>query len=91
MKPRTLLACAAAIAVAACASPNHDPVDHDFGEAHRWNIAQQVVDPDPVYEEKELEGGSGERAAGAIERYRTGDVIEPASIETTDTAAGGPN
>lgn len=69
-----------------------DPVDRDFGEAHRWNIEQQVVDPDPQYAGDEIEGGSGERAADAVDRYNRGDVIQPTSVQTTSNVSdGGPN
>ena len=65
------------------------PVDYGFGETHRLNIAQQVIDPDPQHEGTEMEGGSGERAAGAIDRYNRGVVREPAQVNTTATTGSG--
>ena len=85
------IAIAAIVLLSAC-STTMDPVDRDFGEAHRWNFEQQVVNPDPVYaEDASMEGGSGERAAEAVERYNRGDVEQPANIETTSNVGSGPN
>ena len=64
------------------------PVDYGFGETHRLNIAQQVIDPDPQYEGTEMEGGSGARAADAIDRYNRGQVRQPAEVATTATTGG---
>ena len=66
------------------------PVDMAFGETHRWNIEQQVADPDPHYAATELEAGSGEHAAGAVDRYNRGVVKQPATVDTTvrGSAAG---
>ena len=53
-----------------------------FGDTTQHNWAVQVVDPEP-----ELATGplpmDGQRAAGAMERYRTGKVIQPEEILTT--------
>ena len=62
------------------------PVDYGVGETHRFNIAQQVVDPDPHYEGSEIEGGSGERAVDAVGRYNRGEVRQPVSVNTTATS-----
>ena len=63
------------------------PVDYGFGETHRQNIALQVVDPDPQYVGEEIEGGSGERSADAVDRYNRGEVRQPASVNTTATSS----
>lgn len=68
------------------------PVDAGFGEALRWDLAQQVIDPDPQHVGEPMEGGSGVRAEGAIERYEEGTVPQPATISSTTTGSGsGPN
>ena len=75
---------------AACASvPSiyEEPDDAKFGEANRQTMMAQVIDPDPVYEEPMV--GSGEHAAGAVERYRTDAVKEPESVSTTTGTGGG--
>ena len=41
------------------------------------------VDPAPDLEGKEIPDMAGTRASGAVNRYDTGTVIEPESIETT--------
>ena len=60
------------------------PVDYGFGETTRWNIEQQVENPDPEYAGDIREGGSGERGADAVRRYNEGQVKQPAA-----TGAGG--
>ena len=64
------------------------PVDYGFGETHRQNIALQVVDPDPQYAGEEIEGGSGTRAADAVDRYNRGEVRRPARVATTSSSSG---
>ena len=78
MSKRTLLLLAPAVALGACT-----PVDHGFGETTRWNIEQQVVDPDPEYAGNVMEGGSGERGAAAVNRYNRGQVTQPARTSTS--------
>ena len=84
-------ACLALLPFAAgCASvPSlyEEPNDAKFGEANRQTMMAQVIDPEPVYEEPMV--GSGEHAAGAVERYRTDSVKEPESISTTTSIGGG--
>ncbi len=87
MRNKLLLAACASFVVSGCTQ-----VDTGFGETTRWNMAQQVINPDPVHEGEPMEGGSGVRAAGAVDRYNKGTVKEPATIATTATSgAGGSN
>ena len=83
MLRRTLLLLAPAASLAILAGCM--PVDPGFGETHRWNIEQQVVDPDPEYAGEIIEGGSGQRAVAAVDRYNRGQVKQP--VRTN--AAGG--
>jgi hypothetical protein len=63
-----ILAGAAFLPAAACA-----PVDPGFGEAVRYDLAVQTIDPDPAYPEDGAKPGShGETAQKASERYRKG-------------------
>ena len=74
-------------AVAAC-TPN----DVTLGGAMKHNVAVQTIDPAPHYTGPEMEGGSGDHAASAVERYRKGNVKEPQTIKTTEgvsTSGGG--
>ena len=71
-KHRAMMAAAAAagltLAMGACA-----PVDPGLGEAHRYDMALQTIDPDPVYPEDGAKpGDNGAVAAEATKRYRTG-------------------
>jgi hypothetical protein len=80
-----------AAGVSACATNPmfEEPGDATFGEANRQTMMAQVVDPDPQYEDL-IPISSGEHASDAVERYRTGKVIEPKRQQTTD-AGSGPN
>ncbi|HEU0311063.1 MAG TPA: hypothetical protein VFR36_07590 [Sphingomicrobium sp.] len=70
--------------LAACA-----PVDVGFGEAQRYNMAIQTVNPDPVYPEGGAQpGDSGVKGAEAVKAYRTGETKE-LKIETTSSVGGG--
>lgn len=69
-KPLLCLAGMALAAVAACA-----PVDPGFGEAQRYDMAVQTIDPDPQYPaDARQPGDHGEKAQKATERYRKGQV-----------------
>ncbi len=70
------------LVVAAC---NHtQPLGRDFGNATNHNFSMQIINPAPDLEGREVPDMEGIRAAGAIERYDSGTVISPESIETTD-------
>jgi hypothetical protein len=88
MVMRSDLKCVAAMAVligaAACT-----PVDSGFGEAYRYDMAIQTIDPDPVYPEDGAKpGDSGEKAAKASKRYRDGQT-KP--VQAQSTSSGGPS
>lgn len=63
------------------------PGDAKFGDANRQTMMAQVINPDPVYDTDMV--ANGQVAAGAVERYRTGNVEQPDSISTTDVGSGG--
>ena len=74
---------AAMVMTAACT-----PVDRGFGEAYRYDMAIQTVDPDPVYDETGAKpGDNGEKAAKAIERYRKG-TTKPVQRESASSGSG---
>ena len=93
-KHRAMIVAAAATGLAAsgCA-----PVDPGFGEAYRYDMAIQTIDPDPVYPEDGAKpGDSGAVAAEASKRYRTGAVKEAESVSAGGSGKGagtgsGPN
>jgi hypothetical protein len=65
-----LILSGAALAAAGCA-----PVDPGFGEAVRYDLAIQTIDPDPQYPADAAQpGDSGEKAQKATERYRKGQT-----------------
>ena len=51
------------------------PVDPGFGEAVRYDMAIQTVDPDPQYAADAAKpGDNGEHAQKATDRYRKGNT-----------------
>lgn len=59
-----------------------------FGEPNRQTMMAQVIDPDPQYEYLDP-ATSGEHAAQAIDRYRTGAVKQPDKVTSTQVSSGG--
>lgn len=79
-KPMLILA-GATLAAAGCA-----PVDPGFGEALRYDMAVQTIDPDPQYPaDAHQPGDHGEKAQKATERYRKGQT----KAIRQDSASGG--
>ncbi|MGI8931673.1 MAG: hypothetical protein ACR2FK_04730 [Sphingomicrobium sp.] len=80
----TIGAGVAALALSACA-----PVDPGFGEAFRYDMAIQTIDPEPVHPEDGAKpGDSGEHGAKASERYRKGQT-KPIRRETISGGGSG--
>lgn len=74
----------ALVAVAGCA-----PVDPGIGEAVRYDMAAQTIDPDPQYPaDAEQPGYHGEKAQKATERYRKG-TTKALRRESTSSGSGG--
>jgi hypothetical protein len=70
-------------AVTACA-----PVDPGLGEALRYDMAIQTVNPDPVYPEGGAQpGDSGVKGAEAVKAYRKGETKE-LKIESSSSVEG---
>ena len=66
-KPMLIMA-GASLATAGCTA-----VDPGFGEAVRYDMAVQTVDPDPQFPPDGAQPGShGEKAQKATDRYRKG-------------------
>jgi hypothetical protein len=65
-------------AVSACQwNRNAPPLGRDFGDATSHNMSQQIVNPEPVGAGYGAPAYDGERVKGAMERYKSGSVIEP--------------
>ena len=79
-----LAALAIILAAGACANTNAVPLGPAFGDAVESNTSRHVIDPEPATADAGAPPLDGRRAAVVIERYRTGAVIVPEIIETTD-------
>lgn len=78
------IASLAIVSVAACA-----PVDPGFGEAVRYDMAAQTIDPDPNYSPDGAKpGSSGTHGAKAAENYRKGKT-KPIRQESTSSGGSG--
>ena len=63
--------------------------DPGMGEAHRYNMAVQTIDPDPVYSADGAQpGDDGAKGAAAIKRYRT-DAVKDIQVQSSTTSSGG--
>ena len=83
------LAHAAAAAGLALLASGCAPVDAGLGEAFRYDMAIQTIDPDPVYPEDGAKpGDSGAKAADATKRYRTGAVTQVEATSASGSGAG---
>ena len=61
-----------------------------FGEAVKYDMAVQVIDPDPIYPADAAQPGTnGDAARAAAERYRKGSVKEVTTVSTTEGTGGG--
>ena len=75
----------AALPMAGCA-----PVDPGFGEALRYDMAVQTIDPDPQYPADAAQpGANGEKAQKAQERYRKGQTKALRRESASGGGAGG--
>ena len=101
MSSRLVLLAAGCLALAGCNTVNKNIATDDpaMGEAVKYDMAIQVVNPDPVYPEDGAQpGDSGAKAAAATKRYRSDQVNErhrrdarqSATISTTSGVSGGP-
>lgn len=91
MFSRLLFVPAALVLLAGCHTVNPQTGSHDpgFGEALKYDMAIQVIDPDPVYaEDGSQPGDSGAKGAAAVKRYRTDQVKDVEVIETTSAGSG---
>jgi hypothetical protein len=75
-----------AVAPGGVATVNHD----NWGEANRQTMAAQIIDPSPDYGDTPMLT-SGDQVAGALARFRTGQVKQPERTKTSKTATSGSN
>ena len=76
-----------AITLAGCApsvySDSTTPIP-GYGNSVRQNAAVMIIDPQPVSAANVNLDLDGRRAGIAIERYRTGTVLQPTELRTSD-------
>lgn len=66
------------LAVSACAeNRNIPPLGKDIGNATTHNLSQHIINPEPVTAGYGAPALYGPRAKGALDRYKSGSVIEP--------------
>ena len=71
-------------------NPQTGSVDPGFGEAFKYDMAAQTIDPDPVYAADAAQPGEqGDKAAAAVKRYRTDAVKNVEQVQTTSGGSGG--
>ena len=91
MNSRTCLALLALGSVSACNTVHEysGSVDPGLGEAAKYNMAVQTIDPDPVYSPDGAQpGDAGDKGASAVKRYRT-DGVKNVQTQSTGGASGG--
>ena len=75
-------------AVAALLAAGCAPVDPGMGEAFKYDMVAQTVNPEPAYAAGTLQAGSdGTHAALATEHYRKDSIKQPARESSTSTSA----
>ena len=64
--------------------------DPGLGEAAKYNMAVQTIDPDPVYTADAAQpGDDGAKGAAAVKRYRTDAVKAVQTVSSTTSSSGG--
>jgi hypothetical protein len=87
MRSRILIIATGAALLAACETTQVDP---GLGEALKYDMAIQTINPDPIYPPGATEPGSvGTTAAAAASRYRKGTVKPVERITTSQSSSGG--
>ena len=87
MTTRLIIVCVSAALVAACAPSIYQDSTTPtpgYGNAVKQNSAVMIIDPQPVSAANVDIDFDGRRGGIAIERYRTGKVIPPEELRTSD-------
>ena len=92
MTTRLTIVCASAALLAACAPSVYQdsttPIP-GYGNAVKQNSAVMIIDPQPASADNVDIDFDGRADAIAIERYRTGKVIPPEELRTSDVLGEG--
>ena len=75
-----LVASAALLAAAGCATTDPNAVEQDFGNSVRHMRQAQIANPSAPADNDPIDHGDGQRINGAIEAYRTG-VADRATVK----------
>jgi hypothetical protein len=89
MSFKAILIAASCLAITGCNTVNKNIGQEDpyFGEAVRYNVAVQTINPDPVYPADAAQpGDNGERGADAVKRYRNDEVNSRHRTESRQTS-----
>lgn len=66
------------LVVSACVqNRNIPPLGKDFGNMTSHNFSQHIINPEPVTAGYGAPALDGARAKGAMDRYKSGSVIQP--------------
>jgi hypothetical protein len=87
MRKRLAIVLTSAALLAACSPTVYQDSDTPFpgyGNAVKQNAAVMIIDPQPLSAANVEIDFDGRRAGIAIERYRTGTVIPPEDLRTSD-------
>ena len=92
MSSRSLIAPMMLVLLAGCQTaaplPQAGSLDAGFGEAVKYDMAIQVIDPDPVYDQNDAQpGADGAKGAAAAKRDRT-DQVKQVETQTTTQGSG---
>ena len=93
MSSRLLIVPLALVLLAGCQTmaplPQAGSLDAGFGEAVKYDMAIQTIDPDPVYDQNDAQpGADGAKGAAAVKRYRT-DQVKQLELQTTTQSGSG--
>lgn len=83
MKVTTVIAVLGAGGFLAACTPQEN-LHPTFGNSVRHNMSVQIINPAPTYSAgQQVPELDGPRAAGAQQRYDSGEVIQPERLRTT--------
>ena len=71
------------VTLGACETRTRQTLTPDFGDSVRHNMAVQIINPAASEQRTSVIDMDGERAAGAMDRYRKGTVTAPKAESTS--------
>ena len=92
MSSKLLIASLSVVLLGGCTQiyPVSLSADPGFGEAVKYDVAVQTIDPDPVYGPDSAQPGDhGEKGQKAVDRYRKDSVKQVQQMGTRSSTSGG--